>query len=98
MNGVNDRARGRDDFDWPHQTSTGRYIAPDQTTKYIRYCGNGNSFDSVYCAGDLGSAAGEINARALAFDCDRDANRNFGIADAVIVERVFSFITAIRNR
>src|SRR5437016_9511281 len=98
MNGVDDCASGRDDFDWIHQTGAGRHIAPDQTAKYIRHRGNGYSFDGVYGADDLGSAAGEINARSLAFDCDKDANRNLRIADAVIVERVFSFITAIGNR
>ena len=46
----------------------------------------------------LRRTAGEINDRAFAFDAYPHANRNFLVADAVVVKRVFRFVIPVGNR
>src|SRR5947209_8552505 len=98
MRGVDDRAFRSDYFDRFHQTGAGRNVAADQTAENVRDGRGGNRFDGVDRAGNLRSGASEINERTIAFDSDAHANGNLVSADSIIVERVFGFVAAVRNR
>ncbi len=98
MRSVDNRALRGDYFDRFHQTGAGRNVPADQTAENIRHGRSGNCFHGVDRAGNLRRRASEINARAIAFDRHAHANGNLVRADAIIVERVNGFVTAIRNR
>ena len=95
--GIHDRALRRDYFDWFHQARAGWNVSAHQTTKHIRDRRDRDSLDGIQCAGHLWRAAGEINTRAIVFNGNAHANRNFFVADPIIVERVLSRVTTIRN-
>src|SRR5437868_15124260 len=94
---VDDSSPRRDYLDWLHQSRARGNVTADQTTKAVRNCRNGDGFDSIDSARNLRRRAGEIDARAIAFDLDLHANWNLLIANAIVIESVFRSINSIRN-
>ena len=98
MFGVNHGAFWRDYLDRFHQAGAGRNVTTDETAKDIRNSRDGYCFDRVHRAGNLWGAAGEINPRVLALYSNAHANGNRLVSDAVVIQKVFSFIDTVGNR
>src|ERR1700681_3917726 len=97
MTSIHYRSLRRDYFERLDETRAGRNIAGNQTAKDVRDGRHSDRFDRIQRAGHLRRTPGEIDLRAIAFDGDMNANRDFAAADAVIIKRVTGFITAIRD-
>ena len=52
----------------------------------------------ISAAGNLGRAPGKINARSIVLDGHAHANRDFAVADTVIIQGVLRPVGAIRDR
>ncbi len=96
--GVHNSSAWRDHFDWLNESCTRRHFTTNKTPKHVTNCRHCDRFDSVDRTSDLWRAAGEVDDCPFTFDFYAHSNRNCAILDTIIVQRVFSFVRAVRNR